>query len=93
MLFFVILCLVIIWCVMTQVAAKGDVGELTKLCGESQGQDRLTIVDSRGWTALHHAAAHDHSQVIKLLLKHGAGQVRCQAECWTLESLIQNRRH
>nr|XP_053654478.1 transient receptor potential cation channel subfamily A member 1-like [Cherax quadricarinatus] len=53
-----------------KVAAKGDVGELERLyMGDPE---RVGVVDKRGWTALHHAAAHNQTQAILFLVQHKA---------------------
>lgn len=55
-----------------QIAAKGDLGELERLCKGDRG--RVGLKDKKGWTAAHHAAAHDQPAALTFLLNHGAGK-------------------
>ncbi|XP_069176074.1 transient receptor potential cation channel subfamily A member 1 [Procambarus clarkii] len=53
-----------------KMAAKGDLVELERLY--KSDPTRVAIVDKRGWTALHHAAANNQTQAIVFLIHHGA---------------------
>ncbi|KAK4295471.1 hypothetical protein Pmani_031988 [Petrolisthes manimaculis] len=64
-------------CLMTEspfrilkMAAKGDLDDLERLCKGDRG--RVGIKDKKGWTAAHHAAAHNQPAAITFLINHGA---------------------
>ncbi|KAG7157060.1 2-5A-dependent ribonuclease-like, partial [Homarus americanus] len=53
-----------------KVAAKGDLVELERLL--KGDPERLGMTDKKGWTPMHHAAAHNQIHVITFLVNHGA---------------------
>ncbi|XP_066946629.1 transient receptor potential cation channel subfamily A member 1 [Macrobrachium rosenbergii] len=53
-----------------KMAAKGDETEIEKLCVADR--TRVQVQDSKGWNAVHHAAAHNQPLSIILLFNHGA---------------------
>ena len=50
-------------------ARKGSVSTVQVLC---LADAALDAQDSEGWSALHYAASHNHSEVIRYLTRHGA---------------------
>lgn len=56
-----------------QIAGKGDLDELERLY--KGDQTRVNLKDKKGWTACHHAAAHDQPAALIFLINHGAGRL------------------
>ncbi|XP_068249556.1 transient receptor potential cation channel subfamily A member 1 isoform X2 [Palaemon carinicauda] len=53
-----------------KMAAKGDESEIERLCVADR--TRVQVEDSKGWNAVHHAAANNQPLSIVLLFNHGA---------------------
>lgn len=56
-----------------QAAAKGRLAEFEKLYFEDT--KRISLVDGKGRTALHHAAKHGHNTIMEFIFQHGGSKV------------------